>query len=172
MVLSTAAIAGGSLFGPVIYSLFSQRQTAGSLIFISVFSLVVSLFMKVLGASVVGISLSRTMETVLGVGLPFVLLFLYELYAYIVKKEVPFLKIAPDNSTVFSNQEAAQQNLFGVKVIAWSTTFVGIGIALLGSIADNGGVAIIVGSVIILIAVAVLIKQYSNAAKRAELNAL
>jgi SSS family solute:Na+ symporter len=71
VVLSTAAIAGGSLFGPVIYSLYSKRQTATSLIFISVFSLIVSLFFKVLAPSMTGITLSRTMETVLGVGFPF-----------------------------------------------------------------------------------------------------
>jgi len=165
VVLSTAAIAGGSLFGPVIYSLFSRRQTAGSLISISVISLLVSLFFKVFGPTLLGITLSRTMETTLGVGFPLLMLLLFELYAFIVHKEVPYLENTSKNTTVFSTQEAARQNLFGVKVIAWSTAFVGLGIAVLGSIAENGGMALMVGIVIMLITVAVLIKQYSKAVK-------
>ena len=167
VVLSTAAIAGGSLFGPVIYSLFSRRQTAGSLISISVISLLVSLFFKVFGSSLLGITLSRTMETALGVGFPLLMLLVFELYAYIVHKEVPYLENTPKDTTAFSTQEAVKQNLFGVKVIAWSTAFVGLGIAVLGSIAENGGMALMVGIAIMFITVAVLIKQYSKAAKRA-----
>jgi Na+/proline symporter len=166
VVLSTAAIAGGSLFGPVIYSLFSRRQTSGSLISISVISLLVSLFFKVFGSSVLGITLSRTMETTLGVGFPFLMLLSFELYAYIVHKEVPYLENTAKEATAFSTQEAVKQNLFGVKVIAWSTAFVGLGIAVLGSIAENGGMALMVGITIMLITVAVLIKQYSKAARR------
>lgn len=171
VVLSTAAIAGGSLFGPVIYSLFSRRQTAGSLIFISVISLLVSLFFKVLGPSVAGITLSRTMETVVGVGFPLLLLCLFEVYAYFSQLDIPYLVIAPDGATAFNNREAIKQNIFGIRVIALSTGFVGLGITILGAIAENGRVAFITGIVIMLIAVAVLIKQYSKAAKRAELNA-
>jgi len=170
VVLSTAAIAGGSLFGPIIYSLFSRRQTAGSLIWISIISLTVSLFFKIFGAPV-GVSLSRTMETVVGVGLPLLMLLLFELYAYCTKKEIPYLIIAPTDARVFSNQEAAKQNTFGVRVIAWSTAFVGLGIAVLGFIADNGRIALIVGVAIIGIATAVLIKQYTRSVKRAALDA-
>ncbi|MFT3822812.1 MAG: sodium transporter [Chitinophagaceae bacterium] len=171
VVLSTAAIAGGSLFGPVIYSLFSRRQTATSLIYISVISLAVSLFFKVFGTSV-GVSLSRTMETVVGVGLPLSLLLLYELYAYITKKDVPYLTIMHQDATAFNNAEAVRQNTFGIKVIAWSTAFVGLGIAVLGYIAQNGIIALIVGIIIMLVATLVLIKQYSNGVKRAELNTI
>jgi Na+/proline symporter len=46
VVLSTASIAGGALFGPIIWSLFSRRQTAFSLISVSAASLLVSLFLK------------------------------------------------------------------------------------------------------------------------------
>lgn len=172
VVLSTAAIAGGSLFGPVIYSLFSRRQTAGSLIAISIISLVVSLFFKVFGTTVLGTTLSRTMETTLGVGLPLILLLLFELYGYMTKRNVPYLTITQHDATVASTREAVKQNSFGVKVIAWSTAFVGLGIAMLGYLAENGMVALIVGVAIILIAAAVLIKQYSTVVKRAELDTI
>lgn len=172
VVLSTAAIAGGSLFGPVIYSLFSRRQTAGSLIFISITSLLVSLFFKVFGTSLLGITLSRTMETTLGVGLPLVLLLLFELYGYFVKTDIPYLTITLQEATASGNREARRQNLFGVKVIAWSTAFVGLGIAILGYLAQNGLIALLVGVAIMILAGAVLIKQYVKAVRRAEFDAI
>jgi SSS family solute:Na+ symporter len=159
VVLSTAAIAGGSLFGPIIYSLFSKRQTASSLLFISVVSLVVSLFFKTLAPSVLGITVSRTMETTLGVGFPLLLLLAYEWYARSVNIEVPYLQHMPDGKKAFNHAEAMKQNRFGVRVIAWSTAFVGLGIAILGYIAENGGVAVIVGITIVLVVSTILIKQ-------------
>lgn len=167
VVLSTAAIAGGSLFGPVIYSLFSKRQTSTSLIAISAVSLMVSLFFKIFGKAVLGIALSRTMETVVGVGFPLLLLLLFELYAYTKKKYVPYMEKVEDHGQAAHDPEAIKQNRFGVQVIAWSTLAVGLGIAVLGFIAENGRVALAVGLVIILIAASVLVKQYSYAMKKA-----
>ncbi|HEX7691583.1 MAG TPA: sodium transporter [Sediminibacterium sp.] len=158
VVLSTAAIAGGSLFGPVIYSLFSKRQTAASLIYISALSLGVSLFFKIFGQPVLGFTLSRTMETVVGVGFPFLLLLAYETYGYFTGKNIPYLHKQQD-ATVAVNTEAARQNLFGIKVIAWSTAFVGFGITVLGYIAENGKIAMLVGAVIVLTAITVIVKQ-------------
>lgn len=158
VVLSTAAIAGGSLFGPVIYSLFSKRQTAASLIYISALSLGVSLFFKIFGQPVLGFTLSRTMETVVGVGFPFLLLLAYETYGYFTGKNIPYLHKQQD-ATVAVNTEAARQNLFGIKVIAWSTAFVGLGITVLGYIAENGKIAMLVGAVIVLTAITVIVKQ-------------
>jgi solute:Na+ symporter, SSS family len=170
VVLSTAAIAGGSLFGPVIYSLFSRRQTAYSLISISVISLVVSLFFKTLAPSLLGITLSRTMETTLGVGFPLLLLLLFEWYASVSKMEVPYLLPIQKDTKAISSPEALKQNIFGVRVIAWSTAFVGLGIAILGYIADNGTIALIVGVAIMLIVAAILIKQYFKTARQAAFN--
>jgi SSS family solute:Na+ symporter len=166
VVLSTAAIAGGSLFGPVIYSLYSKRQTATSLIFISVFSLIVSLFFKVLAPSMLGITLSRTLETVLGVGFPFLLLFGFECYGFFNNKNIPYMQRTAVSADAAVNAEAIRQNIFGVKVIAWSTFFVGMGITVLGCIAENGKVAAMVGIVIIFSALAVINKQ-RKAAQRA-----
>lgn len=172
VVLSTAAIAGGSLFGPVIFSLFSKRQTAGSLIWISVTSLLVSLFFKVLAPGMLGITLSRTMETVLGVGLPLLMLSVYETYAYYVGNNIPFLHLTTEGNTCFNSGEAAKQNIFGTRVIALSTAFVGLGITILGAIAENGSIALVTGVVIMLLALAVLIKMFVNTAKPAELKTI
>ena len=167
VVLSTAAIAGGSLFAPVIYSLFSKRQTSFSLIFISVASLLVSLFFKVLSPSLLGITLSRTMETLLGVGFPIIMLLLFEVYGYFTKIAIPYLQIEPEGTAISRNAAAAKQNIFGITVIALSTVFVGLGIAILGFVAENGSMACMVGVIIMVIAAAVLIRQRLNAAKEA-----
>lgn len=166
VVLSTAAIAGGSLFGPVIFSLFSRRQNAFSLISVSIISVTVSLFFKALGPSLLNIELSRTGETVLGVGLPLLLLFAYEIYGAAKKLDIPFMQ----QGMIVTHPEGAiqseKQNLFGIRVIAWSTVFVGLGIAVLGYLADNGRVAVIVGCSVIVFAVVVLIRQQAASASR------
>ena len=170
VVLSTAAIAGGSLFAPVIYSLFSKRQTSFSLIFISVASLLVSLFFKVLSPSLLGITLSRTLETLLGVGFPILLLVGFEVYAYMTKQEIPYLEIIPEGTVTSRNAAASKQNIFGIKVIALSTFVVGLGIAVLGYLAENGSMAFVVGVIIMLIAASILIRQRVNAVKNIALN--
>ena len=159
VVLSTAAIAGGSLFAPVIYSLFTTRQNSFSLISISVASLLVSLFFKVVSPALLGITLSRTMETFLGVGLPILLLFIFEAYAVVSAIRTPYLHIAAEGTLHSRNAAAAMQNIFGIKVIAISTMIVGVGIAVLGFVADNGAMASIVGIIIIVVAAAILVRQ-------------
>ncbi len=121
VVLSTAAIAGGSLFGPVIYSLFSKRQTANSLIIVSVVSLSVSLFFKIAGLPLLGFSLSRTMETLLGVGFPFLLLVGFEWYGYVKGRDIAYMRAKPQVEMLTENAESARQNVFGIRVIAGST---------------------------------------------------
>jgi SSS family solute:Na+ symporter len=172
VVLSTAAIAGGSLFAPVIYSLFSKRQTSFSLIFISVASLLISLFFKAISPSLLGITLSRTMETLLGVGFPILMLVGFEVYGYVSRKEIPYLEIVPEGTITSRNAAASKQNIFGIKVIALSTLVVGLGIAVLGFLAENGSMAFAVGVIIMLIAATILIRQRFNAVKNIALDAV
>jgi hypothetical protein len=84
--------------------------------------------------------------------------------------EVPYLLHTQKDTKAISSPEALKQNIFGVRVIAWSTAFVGLGIAILGYIAENGKIALIVGVVIVLIVAAVLIKQYLKTTKQAAFN--
>lgn len=156
VVLSTASIAGGALFAPIIWSLYSRRQTATSVVVVSITALVVSLFFKVFAPSLIGIKLNRTMETSLGVGIPLFMLACYEIYAILKNKVADFQEISQATSlhkSIHNPEDAAQQNRFGVKVIAFSMGFVGLGIALLGLIANNTLPAILVGGLVFLIAI-------------------
>ncbi len=146
MVLSTASIAGGALFVPIIWSLYSKRPTATTVVTASLTGLIISLFLKLAAPSVLGFKLSRTWETALGVGLPLLVMVLFELYYYFNKKTAVFsLESMQNRETTHSHDDADEQNRFGVKVILYSITFVGVGIAVLGCFADKGQTAITVG---------------------------
>lgn len=152
MVLSTAAIAGGSLFAPLIWSLFSKRQTAVSIVTASIASLVVSMFMKIGAPLLFDIKLDRFWETSLGVGLPLLILLLFEC--------VNGLQVYPafenkEDLHSHKSTEAEKQNIFGVRVIGASIGIVGLGIAILGMFAEKGEVAILVGALIVLSGIAI-----------------
>lgn len=154
MVLSTASIAGGALFAPVIWSLYSKRQTATSVISASVCGLVISLSLKIFGTELIGHKLNRTWETALGVGIPVLVLLCWEIYYLLAKKEVPseMLQPMPVNTAHADeqNMDAKKQNVFGMRVIASAIAVVGGGIAILGLIASGGMVAFFTGLVIAL----------------------
>jgi len=166
VVLSTASIAGGALFAPIIWTLFSKRQTGLSVVTVTICSLVINLFFKVISPSLFHLKLSRTMETVLGMGIPIALLLIFELY-YLnrglisqkaVKMEADRLLMQEENlpKDTAIHTSAAQQNIFGIRVIALSMAVVGLGIAVLGILAKGySNVIICVGTVIFIAALAI-----------------
>src|SRR5690606_34352551 len=79
VVLSIGALTGVPLYGPAVWAMFSQRQTAFSILFTTLFSLCVNAFFKFLGPVVLDVGLTRMQETVLGVALPIVVLAVFEL---------------------------------------------------------------------------------------------
>jgi Na+/proline symporter len=158
MVLSTASIAGGALFAPIIWTLFSKRQTATSVISASLSGLIISLMLKLFGTELLGFKLSRLWETALGVGIPLIVLLLWELYYKAVKYQSPnalsFNKPAVAAvKNLVTDADARSQNVFGIKIIAGSIAIVGAGIALLGALAERGTTAMVIGLVILGLAV-------------------
>lgn len=146
MVLATASIAGGALFAPVIWTLYSKRQTAVSVISASLCGLVISLGLKLFGGK-----MDRVWETALGVGIPIVVLLLWEVYYSLTNKEAaPHLlqPLVQATETVHGKQDAKAQNQFGMRVIASAIAVVGAGIAILGWVATGGTVAMCTGMVI------------------------
>lgn len=144
MVLATASIAGGALFAPIIWTLYSSRQTSTSVITASLCGLVISLGLKLFGGK-----MDRVWETALGVGIPIVVLLLWEIYYMITQRKatLSFVPVAAPKPAT-ENNDAKAQNQFGMKVIASSIAVVGCGIAILGLVATGGTVAFITGLVI------------------------
>lgn len=159
VVLSIAAIAGGALFAPMIWSLYSKRQTGFSAIVTTVSALVINLFFKVIYPAVSGLKFDRTTETILGVGLPLLILALFEVYYILAKKEdkksfyfmKPKEKVMDANEMQVHHHEAQRQNTFGVRVITIAACFVGIGIAILGLLSVGRSEVMVVGGSIFLI---------------------
>lgn len=160
VVLSTASIAGGALFGPIIWSLFTRRQTALSLVTISVISLLVSLFFKVVTPSLLDLKFNRTVETIVGVGLPVLLLLTFELYCKLNNKQGPdYMKAAAEvtsTQTIAEHAASQQQNVFGIKVISISMAVIGIGIITLGVLATSFSQVVIGVGLFILIMAAII----------------
>lgn len=157
MVLSTASIAGGALFAPIIWTLFSKRQTAVSVISASLSGLLISLALKLFGMELLGYKLNRVWETTLGVGIPVLVLAIWEIYYSLVKFQAPaagyFLNPVPASPLAkeVKQIDAHDQNVFGIKIIAGAIAIVGGGIAILGVLADRGMVAVIVGFLILIL---------------------
>lgn len=157
VVLSIASIAGSALFAPIIWSLYSRRQTAFSVVTATSVSLGVNLFFKLF------VHLDRTRETVLGVGLPLFLLAAFELWYAFRGKAAATAAASPvgggahagvlpaaEAGVSHSHADARRQNKFGVSVIAAAIGFTGLGILVLGAVAHGQTVVIGVGAGILL----------------------
>jgi Na+/proline symporter len=157
-VLSIASIAGGALFAPIIWSLFSKRQTAISVVTVTIVTLSINLFLKLLAPSLLDLKLSRTMETVVGQSIPLICLLAFELYykskgmfaaTPVVVADISLSEIETDDE-----EDAKAQNNFGIKVIAIAMAIVGLGIATLGFLSvDSSAIVISVGAVIVFVSV-------------------
>lgn len=134
--LSIGAITGGPLLAPPIWALFSRRLTGTATLYITVISLLVNLIFKMILPLTAGIKLGRADEMLLGVGLPFVMLALYEWYAYskgAVSAEYVQLqrrraqrKVEVPEVSAAEAIEIQKQNQFGLKVIAFSLAFIAL----------------------------------------------
>lgn len=140
-VLTVAAMAGGAIFMPIIWSLFSGRQTAKSVVTITLFTLVFNLLLKFALPAFYEIKLSRTWETIIGQCTPLLLLTLFEIANRKQSRQVHVESsdMAAHHTTDSSidETEIKQQNQFGIKVIMFSMTLIGLGIFLLGLIAGK-----------------------------------
>jgi len=151
VVLSVAAIAGGALFAPIIWSLYSKRQNAFSVITTTIVALLINLFFKVIAPSLVGLKFNRTIETLLGVGLPLLMLAGFEWY-YASKGMVSERALAQEREqssvpklSEAHHAEARRQNVFGLTVIVIASAVVGLGIFSLGLAASQNDIVMAVG---------------------------
>ena len=135
--LSVGAITGGPLLAPPIWALFSKRVTGKATIYITVVSLLVNLVFKLLLPLAINYKLSRGAEMIVGVALPAVLLLAYELYAaskgwiskeYVAFQEMRMARKAAEINAMDENEalEIRRQNKFGLKVIAFSLSFIAV----------------------------------------------
>jgi solute:Na+ symporter, SSS family len=161
VILTIASLTGAAMFLPPLWTLFSKRQTGFSVLFTTIASLVINLFVKFIAPSLFGISLTRANEMILGVALPIVLLIVFEIINKVKGvKYVPEVEVeAEEDITV----EAAKANTHGVKIMSIGIIAVAVLLAFLGIIADSSRTLIIgVALVILALGVVMYLKNKKN----------
>ncbi len=153
VVISLGALTGVPLYLPIIWTLFSKRQSARSVVTVTLTSLAINIFFKFVTPVLFGLSLSRTEETIIGVSMPVVLLILLELYFIYSKKIDPkyneykalntrrLEEIAASATLENTHQEQQQQNnsnSYSLRVIGFAITASGLIISVIGSYASKG----------------------------------
>ncbi|TCC88572.1 sodium transporter [Pedobacter frigiditerrae] len=132
VVLTVAAITAGPLLAPPLWSLFSKRLAGKETILITVLTLSLNLFFKMILPVVNGFKLNRGAEMLMGVGVPLLLLIINELwqrsrisqsneYVNYLRHKEESKKNAVDKA--LEREEVLlfkKQNKFGLKVIAFS----------------------------------------------------
>jgi SSS family solute:Na+ symporter len=163
--LSVGAITGGPLLLPPIWALFSKRLTGKATIYITLVSLSVNLLFKMIIPFINGYKLSRANEMLIGVLLPVILLLAYEFIlkrsmkeAVDYKKYLIYKTAKKDAANNIDEEEMAQikrQNIFGLKMIAFSLFFMSILLLVLAFITTKAtgmvvgiAITIMIGSVI------------------------
>lgn len=140
VVMSLAAITGGSMFLPPIWALFSKYLNGKTALFITISALVVNALFKFFGPSL-NMPLTRAEEMVLGIGIPFVLLAAFELYAQtkrIKTSQYDRFKMLVDQKAGEPAEDSAHSNKRGGSVIGIGVAFTGLLVLLLSFIAETG----------------------------------
>ncbi len=162
VVISVAALTGVPLYLPVIWSLFSKRQTGKTILTTTLVSLGVNAFFKFLVPIIWGYSLSRANEMILGVTFPALCLFLFELLnrrnSTIIgkyeqyKEEEKRINDKRLQENILETHESETENNFSIKIIRIGIIAAGALVCILGAFSTTGKVTVIlVGGILILI---------------------
>ncbi len=164
VVLSVAALTGGSLYLPPIWALFSRRQTGFSILFTTLASLAVNAFFKFLSPALMDLSLNRTGEMALGVLLPVALLSGFEIYYYLKQYTDPryaqvYGKLPHQMKEKSTEVETSAENLRGIRVIASGVLAISVMLIILGLLADFSTPLILgTGGMIMIIGIAMMVQ--------------
>ncbi len=158
VVLSVGALTGVPLYLPVIWSLFSKRQTARSILGVTFISLGINLLFKFVTPAVFNFELNRAWEMIVGSLVPVILLVSSELHlkrcrfvdpmyeAYIEKKSM-VRKEQPEEET----ESLKQTNRFTLKVLGIGVAVAGGIITTLGALTNEGQAAPLCVGVLLLL---------------------
>jgi Na+/proline symporter len=162
VVLSVAAVTAGPLLAPPIWALFSKRLSGNVTLWITSVTLLLNLVFKMVLPFTIGLKLNRAQEMMAGVGIPFLLLLVNELYQCtkmeVSKDYTRYLELRAQidrKEQVIEPEEAyaiKKQNHFGLRVIAFSLLFTSIMILALSFIASSGKMLTAIIAVIIFVA--------------------
>ena len=159
VVISVAALTGVPLYLPLIWSLFSRNLNGRVILTTTVVSLAINALFKFV-TPLMGFSLDRAEEMLVGVLVPALLLAGYEIYHRICRpgEQIPMIEKAPA-ATVEDGD--ASNNRFSIMVIGIGAILAGLFIAVLGALADEHKM-IPLGMGLLLLAIGVTAYSYSK----------
>ena len=138
VVLSVGAVTGCSLYSPVIWAIFSKRQTSQSIISITILSLSINIFLKFFSLNVFGESLSRANEMLFGSLIPLFLLGVYEIYKIRINKpSKEYIRYIKMNVTSEKENTGEEQNVFAYKVLSITLFIISILVFILAIISPS-----------------------------------
>lgn len=173
VVISVAALTGVPIYLPVIWSLFSKRQTSRTILGVTFASLAINLFFKFVFPHVSGVSLDREWEMLVGSMVPVILLAVTEVMLWCNGYEDPGYDayIAVRQARVHEEEDAdsaaaSKTDSFTRKVLGTGIVVSGVVIVMLGVLSsDNGVVPILVGLFVAMSGGAVLMKSRKSHCK-------
>ncbi len=140
VVISVAALTGVPIYLPVIWSLFSRRQNASTILSVTLVSLAVNLIFKFI-TPIFGLTLSRGAEMGVGAFVPVILLIITELWLTAKKYEDPrydsYKSIVRNDGASSDTVAGKAANRFTRRVLGLSIIVAGALVSILGIMADN-----------------------------------
>lgn len=169
VVISLGALTGVPLYFPVIWTLFSRRQTTRSVVSTTLICLTVNAIFKFI-TPIWGLSLSRTEETVLGVSLPILMMILFEIYYALRGKVSPmyagYQKVRQEREEQMKaeSQETVAQsdnsNAYSLRVMGRAITCSSLLILVIAAIAEGGQYIIVpIGVILLLVGLKLAFKK-------------
>lgn len=167
VVLSVAALTGCPMYLPLIWSLYSKKQTGFTTLLTTMLSLAITLSFKFLLPLIQDTNLSREGEMMLGVGVPAFILFMIEIILRMRKypetEYLNYLEFSKNKPLpeVVSSTESEAENKQGLKMIALGILATGLIIGALGAMAQNGKAYVLgMGVLLLLIGYKILPKPF------------
>lgn len=157
VVLSVAALTGCPMYLPLIWSLFSKKQTGKTVLATSLISMAITLSFKFLMPFLADFTLSRAGEMILGVSVPAVIIALIEIYLRIKNTETSaYFENALLDSKIGENikeeaDDSSGENKHGLRMIGLGITVTGSIIAILGFMSSYGKMYVLGMAVLLLL---------------------
>lgn len=139
VVISVAALTGVPLYLPIIWTLFSKRQTTGSVMTATLLSLALNAIFKFVTPYTIGFAFDRAEEMLTGVLFPIIILTIWEVYAMMKNIEDARHKQCKEmENNIAESEDKPADNSQSLKVIGIGIMSSGLIIFVLGAMAETG----------------------------------
>lgn len=171
VVISVAALTGVPIYLPVIWSLFSRRQTSRTILGVTFSSLAINLFFKFVTPWLFGFSLDREWEMMVGAVAPVIMLAVIEIVLWRKGLSDPryeeYVSVRKQRVVQMTDEEkeaARQTDSFTKKVLGTALAVSGAVIVVLGILSGQDWAApVIVGALICIVGLSLVIKARKQA---------